>query len=116
VNNISSLQRGVAMTTELKFTASGGVIRCNDARINIKGINWFGLETDRFALHGLWSVSFNSVLQFLKDNNFNAVRLPISVECVEKMNSAQPLSVDRNANPDLVDISVEEFIDRIITR
>jgi endoglucanase len=100
----------------LDFRATDGVIKCNGQRVYIKGANWFGLENNTFSLHGLWAVSFESLVDFLEDNKFNAVRLPISVECVEKWSSIQPQAVNSNYNPNLINITVEEFIDRVITR
>ncbi|RLN91775.1 hypothetical protein BBJ28_00019925 [Nothophytophthora sp. Chile5] len=55
--------------------------------LQIKGVNWFGMETPLAVPFGLWENADNgttayAIASFLARNNFNAVRLPISVENV----------------------------------
>ncbi|DBA02309.1 TPA: hypothetical protein N0F65_006184 [Lagenidium giganteum] len=50
--------------------------------LQIKGVNWFGMETGQAAPLGLWDNNDNGttaymLAKFLGDNNFNAVRLPL---------------------------------------
>lgn len=61
--------------------------------IQIKGVNWFGMETALAVPFGLWENAENGttayeVAAFLARNNFNAVRLPVSVENV--LNDSPP--------------------------
>ena len=44
------------------FTTRDGSIFMDNRKISIKGINWFGLENPQYALHGLWSVNMEGVL------------------------------------------------------
>ena len=50
----------------------------------LKGVNWFGMETDALAPHGLWDgfQSMDYFINFLANNGFNTVRIPWSVEMV----------------------------------
>ncbi|OQR93805.1 cell 5A endo-1,4-betaglucanase [Achlya hypogyna] len=53
--------------------------------IAIKGINWFGMETINNIPFGLWTNDQNGttlyeITAFLSRNNFNSVRLPLSVQ------------------------------------
>jgi endoglucanase len=98
----------------LEFASTNGTITCNGKRVHIKGTNWFGLETDTYSLHGLWSVSLDSILGFLSDNDFNAVRIPLSVELVEKLKTDKIKSV--SANPGLVDMTIEAFLDHVFKK
>jgi endoglucanase len=83
----------------LEFASTNGAIMCNGKRVHIKGANWSGLETTDFVLHGLWSVSLDSILGFLSANKFNALRLPVSVDLVEKLKrSKSPTPVPRPIN------------------
>jgi len=55
--------------------------------VDIKGINWFGMETGNEIPFGLWDNSENGttayqVAKFLSDNKFNAVRLPLMIEAL----------------------------------
>ncbi|CAI5724734.1 unnamed protein product [Hyaloperonospora brassicae] len=71
--------------------------------IQIKGINWFGMETVVAAPFGLWENAENGttayeIAAFLARNNFNAVRLPVSVENVLKNNAPQKGVINLSSN------------------
>jgi endoglucanase len=51
-----------------------------ETEVRIKGINYFGFEGDCQAPEGLWIHDLDFYLDFLKENNFNAIRLPFSYE------------------------------------
>lgn len=42
------------MADNFELHCRDGQIWWGDQQVCIKGINWFGLETADFALHGLW--------------------------------------------------------------
>ncbi|KDO35026.1 hypothetical protein SPRG_01090 [Saprolegnia parasitica CBS 223.65] len=55
--------------------------------VSIKGINWSGMETGNAIPYGLWANGQNGttvyeVASFLARNNFNSVRLPLSIESI----------------------------------
>jgi endoglucanase len=100
----------------LEFASSNGTITCDGERVHIKGTNWFGLETDTYSLHGLWSVSFDSVIGFLRDNKFNALRIPVSVELVEKLSTDKIKAINGDANPGLVDMTIDSFLDHLLSK
>ncbi|CAI5715182.1 unnamed protein product [Peronospora effusa] len=61
--------------------------------IQIKGVNWFGMETALAVPFGLWENTDNGttayeIAAFLARNNFNAVRVPVSIENV--LNNSPP--------------------------
>ena len=35
------------------FESDGGELRVNGGRLHLKGVNFFGFETDSYTLHGL---------------------------------------------------------------
>lgn len=80
----------------------------------MKGVSWFGFETETFAPHGLWSQSLNSMLDFVKNNNFNAIRLPFSMEMV-RTNPAHT-NVDCNANADICQMNALDLMNAVIDR
>jgi endoglucanase len=61
----------------------------------LKGINWFGAETCDHVPHGLWTHSMEWYLDFIRGNDFNALRLPISEELIVH-------SMDNVPNPGMV--------------
>ena len=46
--------------------------------MRIAGVSWFGLETNDFAPHGLWSRGYKSMMDQMKATGFNTIRLPYS--------------------------------------
>ena len=42
----------------------------------LTGVNWFGFETNNLFPHGIWSRDTKSMLQQIKDQGFNVIRLP----------------------------------------
>lgn len=88
--------------------------RLYDARgheVRLTGVNWFGLETDTFAPHGLWLRSWRAILDQIAELGYNAVRLPFSNELLEP---AAPKGIRYDLNPDLVGRSGIEILDAII--
>jgi endoglucanase len=67
---------------------------------SFKGINWYGFETQNFCLLGLQYNSLDYYLQILNQNNFNALRIPISVEIV--LYNSIPPNWFLNANPNYI--------------
>lgn len=56
-----------------------------DKLFRIKGINWFGYETDCAVVQGLWVRQIDELFQFLEDARYNAIRLPFSYEMVQNL-------------------------------
>lgn len=52
----------------LTWTSERGAILLNGRQFHLKGVNWFGMETDTRAPHGLWAVPLKDVIDFLADN------------------------------------------------
>ena len=79
--------------------------------INIKGINWFGFETKCNVIHGLWANNIDFYFDFLKENNFNALRVPISYEmAIDKNHKPQPECINFKMNPELKDLTSREIL------
>ncbi|CAI5739288.1 unnamed protein product [Peronospora destructor] len=71
--------------------------------IQIKGVNWFGMETALAVPFGLWENTENGttayeIAAFLARNNFNAVRLPVSIENVLNNNPPQKGVINLSSN------------------
>lgn len=62
------------------FVTPQGGITLGGKRVNIKGVNWSGFQTQTFAPDGLWATTLAKGLDFLQKNGFNALRLPFSAE------------------------------------
>jgi endoglucanase len=44
--------------------------------VRLTGVNWFGFETSNLHVHGIWSRDTKSMLQQIKDQGFNVIRIP----------------------------------------
>jgi endoglucanase len=98
----------------LEFNARNNGIFHGDRRINIKGVNWFGLETEVYCLHGLWAVSMKSILDFLQKNEFNALRIPFSAEIIFGLDTLKCKAINTAVNSDLTDYTPGKLMDKLV--
>jgi endoglucanase len=98
----------------MEFSVRKNRIYQGDKKISIKGVNWFGLETEVYCLHGLWSVSMKSVLDFIEKNKFNLIRVPFSAELALGLDTLKCKSINTHANPDLVDYTAGQLFDKLV--
>lgn len=80
--------------------------------MRITGISWFGMETDTFAPHGLWTRNWQEMLDEIVQLGFNTIRLPFSNELFDPRN--KPSGIDFTLNPDLKGLSGIEIMDVIV--
>ena len=78
----------------------------------LTGINWFGLETENYAPHGLWARSLDSILDQIVELGFNTIRLPYSNQLLDS--ASQPNGINYELNPDLKGLNGLEILDKII--
>ena len=75
-----------AIRTAYDFSARDGSMWISDGTATLefiaKGASWFGGETELYCPHELWKHSTSDYIDFLARNDFNAIRLPTSVEAV----------------------------------
>ena len=97
-----------------------GALRAEDAdlvnvegnRVILTGINWFGLETESFAPHGLWARNWEDILDQVQELGFNTIRLPYSNALFDA--GSVPNSVNYDLNPDLEGLSGLEIMDKVV--
>eukprot|EP00727_Mastigamoeba_balamuthi_P014625 m51a1_g9789 putative cellulase (glycosyl hydrolase family 5) subfamily protein (230) ;mRNA; r:1734257-1746799 len=77
--------------SSLQFTSENGHINVNGAEFKLKGISWFGFETNNGVVHGLWANDYKAILDIVKNNGFNAIRLPVWLGLI--LNDATPNSI-----------------------
>ncbi len=59
----------------------------NETEFALKGVNYAGFESDCYAPHGLWEHDLDFYLDFIAENDFNAIRLPFSYELTYSLNN-----------------------------
>ncbi|MAI70290.1 MAG: hypothetical protein CMM01_05195 [Rhodopirellula sp.] len=82
--------------------------------VRLAGVNWFGFETTNFAPHGLWSRGYVGMMEQMKAEGFNTIRLPYSDELFDA--ESIPNGIDFSKNPDLEGLNGLEIMDRIVAQ
>lgn len=79
----------------------------------LRGVNWFGMETETHTPHALWLRDYRDMIAQIKSLGYNMIRLPYSVNAIR---SATIGGVDFNigANRDLQGKTPLQVMDRII--
>lgn len=93
-------------------TCGNKIFNAEGKEVRITGINWFGMETGTFAPHGLWSRSWQSLLDQVATLGYNTIRLPYSNEMLEP--GRMPLGIDYDLNPDLDGLTSLEVLDKVV--
>lgn len=106
-------QSAIAQSTGIFYTDGNRILDSNGNPVIFTGINWFGLETESYAPHGLWARSLDSILDQIVDLGFNTIRLPYSNQLFDP--ASTPNSVNYEINPDLEGLSGLEIMDRIVS-
>ncbi|NJL02876.1 MAG: cellulase family glycosylhydrolase [Spirulinaceae cyanobacterium SM2_1_0] len=76
-----------AASWALPLTTQGAQIL--DARrqpVLLRGVNWFGIETDTHAPHGLWARDYAEMLAQIAAQGYNIIRLPYSIQSLRSAN------------------------------
>jgi endoglucanase len=92
----------------------GSEIVGRDGRpVVLRGVSWFGMETETHVPHGLWTRDYREMLSQIRGVGFNLVRLPWSVNAVRSA-SVGGIDFSKGANADLQGQGPLEVLDRIV--
>ncbi len=98
-------------------TSGSTILDSNNQPVRIAGINWYGFETTDEVAHGLNNQDYKTILDTIKSNGYNTIRLPFSSQMVES--PIVPGSVQYNnssgpINGDLQGLNSLEIMDAIV--
>lgn len=94
------------------YSASGGhIVDEHDRVVQLRGVNWFGFETETHAPHGLWARDWAGMLTQMETIGANAIRVPL---CPGTIAGVATRGVDPDLNPDLVDMNSAELLDHLV--
>ncbi len=98
-------------------TSGSQIQDSNNQRVRIAAINWYGFETTDQIVHGLWAQDYHTILNQIKSNGYNTIRLPYSNQMVE--NPIVPTNFTQNVNgqsvnTDLVGLNALQVMDKIV--
>lgn len=72
-----------SIISAFRTDGKGGMLGPDDKTpFHVRGISWFGTETQDFVVNGLWSHPMDFYMDILEHNGFNALRIPFSAEWV----------------------------------
>ncbi|MGH2457625.1 MAG: glycoside hydrolase family 5 protein [Chloroflexota bacterium] len=109
-----STRAPLATPGELNYlrTAGARIVDAAGQAVTLTGLNWFGMETETFAPHGLWARTLGDMLDQIVRAGFNCLRLPYSNALFDP--SHQPNGIDFNRNPDLKGLSGLQIMDAVV--
>lgn len=93
-------------------TEGSRIVDARGETVTFTGVNWFGLETNTFAPHGLWSRKLDDMLDQMVAQGFNSMRLPYSNELFDA--GSKPNGVDFALNPDLKGLTGPQIMDKVV--
>lgn len=84
------LLTAILFTTCLHAQASGywhtngnQILDSNNTLVRITGVNWYGFENQHQVVQGLWIQDYRVIMNAIKNNGYNTIRLPFSNQMVQ---------------------------------
>lgn len=108
----------VAQGTGYWHTSGNRILDANNTPVRIAGINWYGFETTRAVAGGLTSQDYKTILQTIKTQGYNTVRIPFSNQMVETPGVPSAISYSNGSgaiNGDLQGLNSLQVLDAIVT-
>jgi len=94
-------------------TQGAKIVDASGDEVVLQGVNWFGFETSNHAPHGLWSRDYKEMLAQIKEQGFNTIRMPFSIQA---LNSSTTSGIDYSSghNAELAGKTPQQAMDIII--
>jgi endoglucanase len=94
-------------------TARGEFVNSECQAVQLTGVNWFGMETEAFAPHGLDVRNWQAMLDQMVRAGFNTIRFPFSNQFLDDPR-ALPQGINYRLNPDLRGLHGLSLLDKLI--
>lgn len=104
--------RPQSTTASCLRTSGSKILNASNQEIKLSGLNWFGFETSNQAPHGLWTRNWKSVLNQIKSQGYNVIRLPFSNAMLKP--GAKPSGINYTINSDLEGLTSLQLMDKIV--
>ena len=79
---ISGLAHPPPPTPPTWWSSHDGALFVDGEPLLLKGVNWYGFQTDQGVVHGLYAQPPSVFYKILEDNSFNAVRIPVDLDLI----------------------------------
>ncbi|HBL13402.1 MAG TPA: glycoside hydrolase [Cyanobacteria bacterium UBA11162] len=104
-----------AITIQLPLSTRGSkIVDAKGQTVLLRGVNWFGIETEMHVPHGLWKRDYKEMLSQIKALGYNTIRLPYSVESL-RSSELSGIDYTLGANAELQGKSPLEVMDAVIS-
>ncbi len=78
INQLDSAS--AAMTVQLPLSSRGAkIVDAQGNRVLLRGVNWFGMETESHAPGGLWKRDYKEMLAQIKSLGYNPLAMQFSL-------------------------------------
>lgn len=109
-----SNQANAVMVIQPPLSARGSdIVDATGQTVLLRGINWFGIETELHAPHGLWRRDYQEMLAQIKGLGYNVIRLPYSIESLQAA-AIEGVDFSLGSNHDLQGKTPLEVMDLVI--
>jgi endoglucanase len=95
-------------------TRGNQILDSKNRVVRLHGITWYGAETKLFVVHGLSSQDYKYILDAVKANGFNMIRLPFANETVESDPIPAAISFAGGINADLQGLTALQILDKVV--
>ena len=104
------LSRSVMAATPLWKTENNGIL-LNGEPVHLRGLSWFGFETQDFVVDGLWSHPMEWYFDLLHQLDINSIRVPFSSEWIYYNFDIYPFDGLLSADPSMNNKKSIEILD-----
>lgn len=94
-------------------TQAAQIVDATQTPVKLRGVNWFGIETELHAPHGLWARDYKTMLAQIKQLGYNSIRLPFSVASLQAT-EVSGIDFSLGSNAELAGKTPLEVMDLII--
>ena len=102
----------ITTTPNYLHTSGNKILDASNKVVGLSGLNWFGFETPDNAPHGLGFRNWKSILNQIKSQGYNVIRLPFSNAMLKP--GVKPAGINYKINSDLEGLTSLQVMDKII--
>ncbi|MBD2000403.1 cellulase family glycosylhydrolase [Leptolyngbya sp. FACHB-541] len=105
---------GATTPIQLPLSTRGAeIVDTRGQAVLLRGVNWFGIETEMQAPHGLWLRDYKEMLAQIRSLGYNTIRLPYSVQSL-RADSIAGVDFSIGSNRELEGKTPLEVMDLVI--
>jgi endoglucanase len=94
-------------------TQGSKIVDATGRPVMLRGVNWFGIETEQHSPHGLWKRDYKEMLAQMRSLGYNVIRLPYGVKSLRASN-VTGIDFSIGSNQELQGKSPVEVMDAVI--